>query len=83
MLNAFPYTSGHHVLPMRAVEQLTELDEPNTPSCGTASVSTRRSKRPIRHRVSVGTEPRQGSGRRIPTTYTCTSCPAGMATPTS
>ena len=86
MLNAFPYTSGHlMVLPMRAVEQLTELDD-------TEHAELWHGVRLATQAIEAAYSPRESTSARtsagerapgFPTTCTCTSCPAGMATPTS
>ena len=69
MLNAFPYTSGHlMVLPMRAVEQLTELDDTEHAELwhgvrlATQAIEAAYSPTGNQRRR----EPRQGAGAGIP-----------------
>ena len=73
------------VLPMRAVEQLTELDDTEHAELwhgvrlATQAIEAAYSPQGINVGANLGGERAPG----FPTTCTCTSCPAGMATPTS
>jgi ATP adenylyltransferase len=69
MLNAFPYTSGHlMVLPMRAVEQLTELDEAEHAELwhGVRLATQAVEAAYAPHGVNVGANLGRGAGAGIP-----------------